>query len=224
MRAAQHECRGTGDAVETRKATRYMLLEHKGPKYVRFAREATPIISTEETPFVFGKANVIRLRGEQPNMVDAFEHKLASDYKNEHEALTIIAGGPMVPGVMRAAWILKKDFGYETRILNMHTLKPLGPQGDFARGPRDRRDRYGRGAPGRRPGLAGGGNHLEDPSLMHHPVLAGYIGVLDRFGDSGAPWELVKEFEVSAEHIAHKAAKLMKEWAQHTEPALAAHR
>ena len=84
------------DAIETRKATRYMLLEHKGPKYVRFAREATPIISTEETPFVFGKANVIRLRGEQPNMVDAFEHRLAADYKDEHEELTIIACGPMV--------------------------------------------------------------------------------------------------------------------------------
>jgi transketolase len=48
--------------------------------------------------------------------------------------------------------------------------------------------------------------------------------VQDRFGDSGAPWELVKEFEVSAEHIAQKAAKLMKERAQHSEPALAGHR
>jgi transketolase len=50
---------------------------------------------------------------------------------------------------------------------------------------------------------------LEEPELMRHPVLAGYIGVQDRFGDSGAPWELVKEFEVSAEHIAHKAAELI---------------
>jgi len=33
--------------------------------------------------------------------------------------------------------------------------------------------------------------------------------VKDRFGDSGAPWELIKEFEVSAEHIAKKAAELM---------------
>jgi transketolase len=33
--------------------------------------------------------------------------------------------------------------------------------------------------------------------------------VKDRFGDSGAPWELVKELEVSAEHIAQKAVELM---------------
>ena len=53
------------DAVETRKATTTLLLNHIGPKYIRFAREATPVVTTEETPFVFGKANVLRLRREQ---------------------------------------------------------------------------------------------------------------------------------------------------------------
>ena len=50
----------------------------------------------------------------------------------------------------------------------------------------------------------------ESPEVYGTPVLTGYIGVKDRFGDSGAPWELVKEFEVSAEHIAQKAVELMK--------------
>ena len=49
----------------------------------------------------------------------------------------------------------------------------------------------------------------EAPLLYSVPVITGAIGVKDRFGDSGAPWELIKEFEVSAEHIAHKAADLM---------------
>ena len=40
-------------------------------------------------------------------------------------------------------------------------------------------------------------------------MITGAIGVKDRFGDSGAPWELIKEFEVSAEHIAHKAMELV---------------
>ncbi len=31
----------------------------------------------------------------------------------------------MVPEAMRAAWILKRDFGYETRVVNLHTLKPI---------------------------------------------------------------------------------------------------
>jgi transketolase len=45
--------------------------------------------------------------------------------------------------------------------------------------------------------------------LYGQPVITGAIGVKDRFGDSGAPWELIKEFEVSAEHIAHKAVELV---------------
>jgi transketolase len=49
----------------------------------------------------------------------------------------------------------------------------------------------------------------ESPELYGIPVITGAIGVKDRFGDSGAPWELIKEFEVSAEHIAHKAIELM---------------
>src|SRR5208337_3260360 len=52
------------DYVETAKATAFMLLHHVGPKFVRFAREATPIVTTEQTPWVFGKASVIRLRQE----------------------------------------------------------------------------------------------------------------------------------------------------------------
>jgi len=48
------------------------------------------------------------------------------------------------------------------------------------------------------------------PELYGVPVITGAIGVHDRFGESGAPWELIKEFEVSAEHIAQKAAELAK--------------
>ena len=195
------------DSVETRKATAYMLLEHEGPKYVRFAREATPIVSTEATPFVFGKANVIRLRKECENFVEAFETCLAENYADEHEALTIIACGPMVPEAMRAAWILKRDFGFETRILNMHTLKPIDREA-VLRAARETgaivtAEEHQAGALGWR--VAG----LILEAGLNRPVLAGYIGVQDRFGDSGAPWELVKEFEVSAEHIAQKALELV---------------
>jgi len=49
----------------------------------------------------------------------------------------------------------------------------------------------------------------ESPELYGIPIITGAIGVKDRFGDSGAPWELIKEFEVSAEHIAAKAMELM---------------
>ena len=197
------------DAVETRKATNYLLLEHKGPKYIRFAREATPIVTNETTPFVFGRANVIRLRREAAHFADAFETRLAADYQNESEDLSIIAIGPMVPEAMRAARILKLDYGYETRILNLHTLKPIDAE-SIVSAARDTgvvvtAEEHQIGA------LAWRVSSIltESPQLYGRPLITGAIGVKDRFGDSGAPWELVKELQVSAEHIAQKAVELM---------------
>ncbi|MGD1080178.1 MAG: transketolase [Candidatus Sulfotelmatobacter sp.] len=197
------------DVVETRKATNYLLLQHKGPKYIRFAREATPVVTDEKTPFVFGQANVIRLRRVGPNFLEAFETVLAATYKNEDEDLSIIACGPMVPEAMRAAYILKKEFGYETRVLNIHTLKPIDAAA-IVRAARDTgvvvtAEEHQIGALAWRVS----GILTESPQLYGLPVITGAIGVKDRFGDSGAPWELIKEFEVSAEHIAHKAVELM---------------
>jgi transketolase len=197
------------DSVETRKATRHLLLEHKGPKYIRFAREATPIVTDETTPFVFGRANAIRLRREGDNFAAAFETCLAADYPNESEDLTIVAIGPMVPEAMRAAFILKRELGYETRVLNLHTLKPIDAEAVIRAahetGVIVTAEEHQIGA------LAWRVSALltEAPELYGVPVITGAIGVKDRFGDSGAPWELVKELEVSAEHIAAKAVELM---------------
>jgi transketolase len=197
------------DSIETKKATDYLLLEHVGPKYVRFAREATPVVTTGDTPFVFGQANVIRLRGETEQFVDAFATILASDYRNESEDLSIIACGPMVPEAMRAAWILKRDFDCETRVINLHTLKPLD-RAAIIRAAKETgvvitAEEHQIGA------LSGRVSEVITGSgqLYGLPVITGAIGVKDRFGDSGAPWELIKEFEVSAEHIAQKAVELL---------------
>lgn len=197
------------DSVETRKATNYLLLQHVGPKYIRFAREATPIVTDDSVPFVFGKANVIRFRKEMPNFIEAFHTVLAADYKNEEEDLSILACGPMVPEAMRAAWILKRDFGYETRVVNLHTLKPID-EAAIVRAAKETgivvtAEEHQIG------GLAWRVSHVitQSEELYGQAVITGAIGVKDRFGDSGAPWELVKEFEVSAEHIAQKAAQLM---------------
>jgi len=114
-----------------------------------------------------------------------------------------------VPEAMRAAWILKSDFGYETRILNVHTMKPIDAEA-ILRAARDTgvvitAEEHQVGA------LAWPVASLitQSPALYGVPVITGAIGVKDRFGDSGAPWELIKEFEVSAEHIAAKAVELM---------------
>ena len=196
------------DAIETRKATEHLLFQHVGPKYIRFAREATPIVTSGATPFVFGKANVIRFRGERANFVEAFETRLAGEYADEHEDLSILACGPMVPEAMRAAQILKAERGWETRVVNLHTLKPLDTEA-VVRAARETRfvltaEEHQVGA------LAGAVARVlaESPALHGQEVRMGAIGVEDRFGESGAPWELVKVYRVSAEHIAQKATAM----------------
>jgi transketolase len=197
------------DVNETRKATDYLLLRHEGPKYIRFAREATPVVTTEATPFVFGQANAIRMRREALNFVDSFQTQLAESYRDEGEDLTIIALGPMVAEAMRAAFILKREYGYETRVLNMHTLKPIDAEAviraALETGIIVTAEEHQIGA------LAWRVSSIltESPRVYGIPVLTGAIGVKDRFGESGAPWELVKELEVSAEHIAVKALDLL---------------
>ena len=154
-------------------------------------------------------ANVIRLRREAPDMIDAFQTVLATHYVDEQEDLSIIACGPMVPEAMRAAWILKREFGYETRVINMHTMKPIDAEA-IVRAAKETgvivtAEEHQIGALAWRVS----GILTESSELYGLPIITGAIGVKDRFGDSGAPWELIKEFEVSAEHIAQKAAELL---------------
>ncbi len=197
------------DSIETYRATEHLLFGEIHPKYMRFAREATPVVTTMQTPFVFGKANVIRFRGEKQDFKEAFEHVLASEYKSESEHLSIIACGPMVPEAMRAAWILKKELDLEVRVLNVHTVKPL--------------DVNAINAAARETGLiitaeehqVGGfgniiaGAILSSQACSGKSLKFGEIGVKDRFGESGAPWELIKMFGCSAEHIADMVRSLV---------------
>jgi transketolase len=197
------------DSIETGKATRHLLLQQAGPKYIRFAREATPVVTSANTPYVFGKANVIRFRKEAPAFVDAFETVLASGYRDEREDLSIVACGPMVPEAMRAAWILHSERGLSTRVINMHTMKPLDVMA-IIRAAKETgvvitAEEHQIGA------LAWqvSGVITSSTELYGRRIITGAIGVKDRFGDSGAPWELIKEFEVSAEHIAQEALRLI---------------
>lgn len=196
------------DAIETKKAAEHLLFNLKGPKYLRFAREATPIVTDENTPYRFGEANIYRYRGRRPRFLDAFDVCLSSDYASEDEDLSLIACGPEVPEAMRAAVILKEEFGIESRVINIHTVKPLDKETIVKAA-----IETGIIVTAEEHQVGGFGNQVaaaipQAQEVYGKPVLMGMIGVKDRFGESGAPWELIKEFEVSAEHIAEKAKKL----------------
>ena len=197
------------DSVEAHKATLHCLLEIDGPCYVRFAREATPVVSNAETPYAFGLANVIRYRGAQPKFLDAFETVLGSDYQNEKEDVAIIACGPMVPEAMRAAWLLKEEYGLEARIVNVHTVKPLDVR-TLAQAAEETQ----LVVTAEEHQVGGFGNIIAGAILQNRgdfqrPLQLAMVGVADRFGVSGKPWELVQHFGLTAEHIAKKVVELM---------------
>ena len=194
------------DSTETEKATKAVTYI-KGPAVIRYAREATPVITSDNTPYQFGIANIIHYRGERDNFISAFETKLSTDYQSEKEDLTIIACGPMVAEAMRAAYILKEEYDIKTRILNIHTVKPIDRKA-IAKAAEETNiiltvEEHQ---------VGGFGNIVAGVITQNKkystPLLMDTIGVEDRFGESGAPWELTKIFGLAAENIAKRAKEL----------------
>ena len=196
------------DSVETEKATKAVLLDVVGPGYIRFGREPTPVITTPQTPYRWGVANVIRYRGARERFIDAFETRLASEYADEREDLALIACGAMVPEAMRAAYILKAEHGLEARVINVHTVKPIDPAAIAAAGADIgvilTVDEHQTG---------GFGNIVASvlcrTKAFRRPLKMDMIGVDDAFGQSGPPWQLTRRFGLSAEHIARRALDLL---------------
>ncbi len=195
------------DSVETDKATRAMAAL-PSPAVVRYAREATPVVTTPDTPYQFGVANVIRFRAEAPRFIDAFEQKLAPEYSSENEDIAIIACGPMVPEAMRAAYILKMEQGIEARVLDVHTVKPLD-EASIVKAAVETK-----AVVTAEEHQVGGFGNLVASAIARadigRPITLAMVGVQDKFGDSGEPWELVKSFGLTAEHIATECLELLK--------------
>ena len=191
------------DATETERLSRAAIFDVKGPVYIRYAREATPVVTSEATPLALGTANIIRFRGRKPWFRDAFETFLSSAYAGEKEDLSIVACGPTVCEAMRAAVILKEEIGIETRVVNVHTVKPL--------------DRGALLAAARETGVVltceehqkGGFGNIVAGVVCATVRAFDSLGVEDRFGESGKPWELMIRFGLTAEHIAARAKALV---------------
>ena len=195
------------DSVEAKKAT-LAIKDIDGPAAIRIAREATPIVTTKDTPYEFGLANVYRYREEANYFIDAFDCYLSAEYKNEDEDLTIIACGPILAEALRTAYILKEEYDIEARVINMHTVKPIDKLA-LSTAAKDNKviltcEEHQ---------LGGFGNIVAGiicrAKEKNQPFKLDMIGVQDRFGQSGAPWELMKLFGLTAEFIVKKAKDLI---------------
>jgi transketolase len=195
------------DSIETGKST-MAITAVEGPGYIRYGREATPVITKPETVFEYGIANIIRFRGVQNNFVDAFEIYLSTTYQNENEDICLVACGPMVAEAMRTAWIMKQEYHVETRIINMHTIKPID-KGCLIQAA----DEIGRILTIEEQQTGGFGNIaagvIAQGKMYSTPLRMDMIGIDDHFGESGDPWDLMKAYGLSAEHITVRAKKLL---------------
>ncbi|MBD3403441.1 transketolase [candidate division GN15 bacterium] len=198
------------DALETERMTQLLLFDVIGPKYLRFAREATPVLTTPQTPLQFGEANIYRFRREARRFIDAFSVTLSTQYEEENEDISIISCGPETAEALRAAYILKQEYDVETRVVHLHTVKPLDEEAvgraALETGAIITAEEHQVGGLGNR--VAGA--IAQDYALRNRPIRMAMIGIRDSFGESGKPWQLIRRFGVAAEHIAERAKTLLK--------------
>lgn len=171
------------DAIETKKATLYAA-KMKGPFYLRFAREKSPVITTEKTPFKFGRAETFRFGND----------------------LTIIATGPLLYEALLAAEMLSQEHGIEARVLNCHTIKPLDEQA-IVKAAKDTGAIVTVEEAQVTGGLAGA---VCETLALTVPVPVERIGTQDRFGESGDPREVQEGLGVTAPFIALAADRVLQ--------------
>lgn len=170
------------DAVEAKKAVLAMV-KHKGPVYIRFGRDKVPTVTTPDTPFVLGKANLLR----------------------EGVDVTICANGPLVYEALVAAEELAKK-KVRAEIIAVHTVKPLDTDTIVTSLQKTRALVTAEEAQ-----VTGGlGGALAELAGEQCPVPLQRIGVLDRFGESGNPAELMDKYGLRAADIVNAALAVIK--------------
>lgn len=162
------------DSIEAEKITK-ALVKYKHPAYLRLAREAVPIITTEDTPFEIGKAYI---------------YDKGSD-------VTIIATGTMTYQALVASEILYKE-GIEAEVIHCPSIKPFDATTILKSVKKTKRV-----VTAEEHQIAGGlGGMVSEFLSEHYPVPLKRVGLKDRFGESGNPNELFEYFGLTPKHIA----------------------
>ncbi len=155
------------DELEARKAT-VASAEHKGPVYLRFARANTPIMTTPDTPFEFGKILEV-WRGKNPEVV-------------------VFATGPLLYNALLAAKELEKTVSVV--VVNVHTIKPLDTDSIIKLSKKIKAV-----VTVEEHQIAGGlGSAIAETLASACPVPVEFIGVHDQFGQSGEPKQLIEHY------------------------------
>jgi len=170
------------DAVEAQKATVAIAFNNK-PSYLRLGREKSWIFTTPETPFEIGRAEVLR----------------------DGQDVVIIGCGILLYNALVAAEELAKE-QIDCMVINSHTIKPLDERTII-----EAAKKCGAVVSFEEHQINGGlGSAVAECLSRNHPVPQEYIGVKDRFGESGDPFELLEKFGMGIADIKEAVKKAMR--------------
>ncbi|MCX5781922.1 MAG: transketolase family protein [Elusimicrobia bacterium] len=170
------------DLNETKKAT-FEAAKISGPVYIRFGREAVPIITKESAPFKIGRAETLK----------------------EGTDVAILACGTLVYESLMAAELLAKK-GISVGVINIHTVKPIDESAIIKAA-----KECGAIVTAEEHQVLGGfGSAVAEVLVKNNPVPVEMIGIQDTFGESGSPSELMSHFHLKDVDIANAAEKVIK--------------
>ena len=164
------------DAIEAKKAT-LALAKLRQPAFIRLAREKSPIVTTVDTPFEIGKAQIFF----QP---DGLAH------------VGVIAMGALVHNAMKAAKKLEKE-GIRVKVMNLSSIKPLDEEAVIALARETKTlvtvEEHQ---------IAGGmGSAVAECLAKNLPTSIEFVGVQDEYGQSGTPNELIEHYGMGVKDI-----------------------
>jgi transketolase len=170
------------DAIEAKKATMALGIK-EGPAYVRLTRDKTPLITTVETPFKVGKAEIF---------------KPGND-------VAIIASGPVLYNALLASQELEKE-GISCMVVNNHTIKPIDSKTII-----DSAKHCGAVVTVEEHQIMGGcGSAVCEVLAQNYPVPVEMVGMNDTFGESGKPNELIEKYGMGKYAIINKVKQVLK--------------
>ena len=169
------------DAVEAQKAAFVVAFNGK-PSYLRVGREKSPVFTTKDTPFEIGRAEIFR----------------------DGKDVAIIGCGMLLYNALLAAEELSKE-GIECMVINSHTVKPLDEKTII-----DAAKKCGAVVSVEEHQVSGGlGSAVAEALSRNYPVPQEYIGIQNRFGESGEAEELIKHFGMDVESIKNAVKRVI---------------
>jgi transketolase len=170
------------DYLETKRAVKASLSITKGPVYIRFFRDPSPMLTDETTPFQIGTATTLV----------------------EGTDVTIVACGLQVWEAIKAAEILDAE-KVSARVLNMHTIKPLDKEA-LLKAARE----TGAMVTAEDHQIHGGlGSAVAEYLAQAHPTVQEFVAVNDTFGESGMGEELMKKYGIWRDDIVRAARRAL---------------